>query len=32
MNQAEFNRRQFFAMIGAATAASGFGTMAHAQE
>jgi putative spermidine/putrescine transport system substrate-binding protein len=32
MNQAEFNRRQFFAIIGAATAASGFGTMAHAQE
>jgi hypothetical protein len=28
MNQAEFNRRQFFAMMGAATAASGFGTMA----
>ncbi len=32
MNQAEFNRRQFIALMGAATAASGFGTMAHAQE
>jgi len=32
VNQAEFNRRQFIALMGAATAASGFGTMAHAQE
>jgi spermidine/putrescine-binding protein len=32
MNQAEFNRRQFIALVSAATAASGIGTMAHAQE
>jgi spermidine/putrescine-binding protein len=32
MNQAEFNRRQFIAMMGAATAASGAGGMAHAQQ
>jgi len=32
MNQAEFNRRQFIALMSAATAASGFGTMARAQE
>jgi putative spermidine/putrescine transport system substrate-binding protein len=32
MKQAEFNRRQFIAMMSAATAASGVGTMAHAQE
>ncbi len=32
MNQTEFNRRQLIALMGAATAASGMGTMAHAQE
>ena len=32
MNQAEFNRRQFIAMMGAASAASGVGGIAHAQQ
>lgn len=32
MKQAEFNRRQFVAMMSAAAAASGVSTMAHAQE